>query len=198
MENDPYQDEFFVAGDPVPQSRPRVTRTGHVYYASRIVRYRKAVELAARAAGLPLRDGPLWLGIECVFERPKSHKKASGGLKPDAPAFPFHKGDCSNLAKGIEDSLENVAYRSDAQVVELQVRRRYARGDEQAGAHITICDVEPLPDAIRKRARSVNKSWTVAERNKRDTTRSDPLQIKRMIEYRELLDDTEDNADGRT
>ena len=191
MENDPYQNEFFILGDPVPQSRPRVTRAGGVYYASRIVRYRKAVELAARAAGLPLRDGPVWLGIECIFQRPKSHKKAGGGLKPDAPAFPFHKGDCSNLAKGIEDALHRIAYRDDAQIVELSVRRRYAKGDEQPGARVTICDVEPLPDVIAKRAKSVNRSWTVAERNTREVNRSQSLQIDRMIEYRDILDDTD-------
>ena len=191
MDVDPYQSEFFVPGDPVPQSRPRVTRAGGVYYASRIVRYRKTVELAARAAGVPLRDGPVWLGIECVYARPKSHLKAGQNLRPDAPAFPYHKGDCTNVAKGIEDSLELIAYRSDDQVIELSVKRRYAKPNEPAGAHITICDIEPLPDTIEKRARSVNRSWTVAERNKRNVNRSQSIQHERMIEYRDILRDDE-------
>ena len=79
MDADPYQSEFTVPGDPVPQSRPRVTRSGHVYYADRIVRYRREVVLAARAARLPLREGPVWLGIEAIFQRPKAHIKKRGG-----------------------------------------------------------------------------------------------------------------------
>lgn len=192
MDVDPYQSEFFVPGDPVPQSRPRVTRAGGVYYSSRIVRYRKAVELAARAAQLPLRDGPVWLGIECVYARPKSHLKAGDGLRPDAPAFPYHKGDATNLAKGIEDSLNRIAWNDDAQVIELSVKRRYAKPDEQAGAHITICDIEPMPDTIQKRAKSVNRSWTVAERNKRNVNRSESVQERRMVDYRDILKDDAD------
>jgi len=95
MDADPYQSEFTVPGDPVPQSRPRVTRTGHVYYADRIVRYRREVVLAARAARLPLREGPVWLGIEAIFQRPKTHFKKRGGVgvRPDAAAFQFSSGD---------------------------------------------------------------------------------------------------------
>ena len=190
MEADPYQSEFFVPGDPVPQSRPRVTRTGHVYYASRIVQYRKAVELAARAAGLPLRDGPVWLGIEAIFSRPKSHFKNRGGvgvLRPGSPAFPFARGDATNLAKGIEDSLNGIAWLDDAQVVELSVRRRWAKPGEDAGAHVTICDIEPMPDVVEKRRNTINRHWSVGEREERQVEKRQTLQERRMLEWGDIL-----------
>ena len=191
MDADPYQSEFVVPGDPVPQSRPRVTRSGHVYYASRIVQYRRAVEAAARASGLPLREGPVWLGIEAVFQRPKSHIKNRGGVgvvRPDAPAFPYSRGDATNLAKGIEDALNQIAWADDSQVVELTVRRRWAKPGEDAGAYIAICDIEPTPDVIEKRRNTISRQWTVAEREARNVNRRPSVQERRMINYRDIFD----------
>lgn len=196
METDPYQSEFTVPGDPVPQSRPRVTRSGNVYYADRIVRYRREVVLAARAARLPLREGPVWLGIEAVFQRPKSHIKKRGGVgvRPDAAAFPFSRGDCSNLAKGIEDALLGVAYKDDSQVVELTVRKRWAKPGEDAAAIVTICDIEPLPDVAEKRRDAVKRSWTVAEREERRVHKPRTLQEERMLQWGDILRDEDLDA----
>lgn len=194
MDADPYQSEFRVPGDPVPQSRPRVTRRGGVYYADRIVRYRHHVQVAARAAGLPLREGPLWLGIECVFERPKSHLKKRGGVgvRPDAPAFPYAKGDCTNIAKGIEDALNGIGWLDDSQVVEIQVRKRYAKPGEDPAAIVTICDVEPPPDVIDKRRQAVNRSWTVGERDERQVYKPQSVQERRMLQWGDILEDMAD------
>ena len=194
MDADPYQSEFVVPGDPVPQSRPRVTRRGGVYYADRIVRYRHHVQVSARAAGLPLREGPLWLGIECVFERPRSHYKKRGGVgvRADAPVFPFWKGDCTNIAKGIEDALNGIGWHDDSQVVELLVRKRYAKLDEDPAAIVTICDVEPPPEVIHKRRQAVNRSWTVGEREDRQVYKPQSVQEKRMLQWGNLLEDLPD------
>ena len=193
MDADPYQSEFTVPGDPVPQSRPRVTRSGHVYYADRIVRYRREVVLAARAARLPLREGPVWLGIEAVFQRPKAHYKRTN-VRTDAAAFPFSRGDCSNLAKGIEDALLGVAYKDDSQVVELTVRKRWAKPGEDAAAIVTICDIEPLPDVAEKRRDAVKRSWTVAEREERRVHKPRTLQEERMLQWGDIL--AEEDGDG--
>ena len=191
MDADPYQSEFTVPGDPVPQSRPRVTRRGGVYYADRIVRYRHHVQVAARAAGVPLREGPLWLGVECIFERPKSHRRKSG-LKPDAPEFPYAKGDCTNIAKGIEDALNGIGWLDDSQVVELAVRKRWAKPGEDPAAIVTICNVEPLPDVIEKRRNAVNRSWTVGEREERRVYKPQSMQERRMIQFSDIVEDWPD------
>ena len=119
---------FSVPGDPVPQPRPRVTTRGghgHAYTPSghRIHAYRQAVALAAKAAGaIPTERVPLTLIVDLVFARPKSHYRR-GEVRDDAPKLP--RADCSNCLKGIEDSLNGVAWVDDTQVGKVVVEKSY-------------------------------------------------------------------------
>ena len=118
---------FSVDGDPVPQPRPRVTvrgKHGHAYTPSdhRIHAYRQAVALSAKAAGCQPHGEPAEVVIDVVFARPKSHMNKSG-VKPDAPQLP--RADLDNLAKGILDSLNGVAWADDTQVRRLVVEKSY-------------------------------------------------------------------------
>jgi len=119
---------FTVEGDPVPQPRPRVTvrgKHGHAYTPAdhRIHAYRQAVALAAKAAGAtPTDQAPLTLVVDLVFARPKSHFRKSG-LREDAPKLP--RADCSNCLKGIEDSLNGIAWVDDTQVGKVTVEKSW-------------------------------------------------------------------------
>jgi Holliday junction resolvase RusA-like endonuclease len=119
---------FTVPGNPVPQPRPRVTvrgKHGHAYTPSShpIHAYRQAVALAAQAAGAtPTDRAPLTLIIDLVFARPKSHYRKSG-VREDAPTLP--RADCSNVLKGIEDSLNGVAWVDDTQVGKVIIEKTW-------------------------------------------------------------------------
>jgi len=119
---------FEVAGDPVPQPRPRVTTRGghgHAYTPSghAIHAYRKAIADAAREAGAtPTDRAPITLVVDLVFARPKSHYCKSG-LRADAPTLP--RPDCSNGLKGLEDSLNGVAWVDDSQIGRVVVEKTY-------------------------------------------------------------------------
>jgi Holliday junction resolvase RusA-like endonuclease len=119
---------FEVAGDPVPQPRARITTRGghgHAYTPAghAIHAYRAAIAAAARAAGAtPTDRAPLTLVVDLVFARPKSHYRKSG-LKADAPVLP--RADCSNVLKGVEDSLNGVAWVDDSQVGRVVVEKSY-------------------------------------------------------------------------
>lgn len=117
---------FVVPGKPVPQPRPKVTRKGHAYTPDNgIVAYRKAIALAAKAAGAsPTKRAPLTLEIQWVFVRPKSHFKASGELNPRT-ALPLPPGDGSNYLKGVEDCLNGVAWEDDVQIGEWKLSKTY-------------------------------------------------------------------------
>ena len=112
----------------MPQPRARITTRGghgHAYTPSAhpIHAYRQAIAAAAVAAGATPTDRvPITLVIDLVFARPKSHYRKSG-LKADAPKLP--RADCSNVLKGLEDSLNGVAWVDDSQVGRVVVEKSY-------------------------------------------------------------------------
>jgi Holliday junction resolvase RusA-like endonuclease len=119
---------FTVAGDPVPQPRPRVSTRGgfaRAYVPARhpVHAYRQAVADAAKAAGVTVSDDAVSVELTFLFERPKSHKNKRG-LKKDAPSLP--PPDVDNLAKAALDSLTCVAWHDDRQVARLVVSKGYA------------------------------------------------------------------------
>jgi Holliday junction resolvase RusA-like endonuclease len=119
---------FSVDGDPVPQPRARISTRGgfgRAYTPSdhKIHAYRAAVAAAASEAGAtPTDAAPITLIIDLVFARPKSHYRKSG-LREDAPKLP--RADCSNVLKGIEDSLNGVAWVDDTQVGRVVVEKSW-------------------------------------------------------------------------
>jgi Holliday junction resolvase RusA-like endonuclease len=139
---------FRVYGDPVPQPRPRVSTFGgharaYVQKTHPIHAFREAVRLAALAAGVQRSSGPVHLEMRFVFARPKSHFKADGSLRGDAPIVPPQRcGDWDNLGKGAGDALEGVAYHNDSQVVRAIVDREYG---EAAFVDVRISEV-PVGD----------------------------------------------------
>jgi Holliday junction resolvase RusA-like endonuclease len=139
---------FRVYGDPVPQPRPRVSTFGgharaYVQKTHPIHAFREAVRLAALAAGVQRSTGPVEVSILAVFARPPSHRKADGSLRAGAPLYPGHRcGDSDNLAKGILDGLQGVAFDDDDQADLGYVRRRYGN---TAFVDVRIADV-PIGD----------------------------------------------------
>lgn len=71
-----------------------------------------------------LLDGPLSLSVRFVVPRPKSHFGVRG-LRPSAPAWPAKKPDATKLLRGVEDALNRIVWRDDAQVVVQRVEKVY-------------------------------------------------------------------------
>jgi Holliday junction resolvase RusA-like endonuclease len=119
---------FEVPGNPVPQPRARISTRGGFGRAYTpgdhpIHAYRAAVAAAARDAGAEPTDAvPITLIVDLVFARPKSHYRKTG-LRADAPKLP--RPDCSNVLKGIEDSLNGVAWVDDTQVGKVIVEKSF-------------------------------------------------------------------------
>ena len=117
---------FTVAGQPVPQPRPRVSTAGgfaraYVPKDHAVHAYREAIAEAARGAGLTTTGEVLNVVIDAVFERPKSHMRKAG-VKPDAPKLP--RPDVDNLAKAVLDALQDVMG-DDSLVGRLVVEKSY-------------------------------------------------------------------------
>lgn len=95
----------------------------------------KAVE---SVNGSGLLEGPLWLGVDLYFPRPKGHYGARG-LKPSAPPFPAVRPDVTKLLRAIEDALKGIVWRDDAQVVSQVAVKQYGE-PARAEVHIRTLD----------------------------------------------------------
>lgn len=130
--------QFWVAGLPVPQGssrafvvagRARITSTsGH-----KLQDWRQAIASEARFAFQALQEGPV--RVQAVFYVPRPTSRAKRDLWPD------RKPDVDKLARAALDALTGVAFKDDAQVVQLEASKHYAVGDKQPGV---LIDVAPL------------------------------------------------------
>lgn len=117
--------EFEIELDPIPQPRPKARRIGpgiQIYTPNSgpIKAYKAAIaEAFKQVAGEtfePLK-GPLCLTIGFTFERPHARlKEGAHIIKPDL----------DNLAKGVMDALNGIAWHDDSQIVKLELTKRWA------------------------------------------------------------------------
>lgn len=139
---------FEIPGQPVPQPRARMARSGHAYTPDNgIVAYKAAAILAARvaAAGRTTSPDAHAINLEFVIERPPSHRRKDGSLTPKAPPWPPKRaGDWDNLCKGVCDAItaSRAVWLDDDQVVAWGGSKRYAAAGE---APRTIVTVRRLP-----------------------------------------------------
>ena len=121
--------KFTVLGEPRGKQRPRMTKTGHTYTPAETVQYENLIRLEYRRQCHDFRfedRTPLDARITAYYSIPKS---ASGKKKQamlDRRIRPIKKVDCDNLVKVVLDSLNEIAYRDDVQVVDCQVRKFYS------------------------------------------------------------------------
>lgn len=129
-----------VNGQPKGQPRPRAFSfrgSARMYDPGTAEGWKSCIA----AAWHPLKakheriDGPVAVGLDFTFNRPKSHYLKSG-LRPNAPRWMAGKPDFDNLAKAVCDCLTQIGvWRDDAQVVCSHITKRYS---EEPGCVITI------------------------------------------------------------
>lgn len=119
-----------IPGEPVPQGRPRFTRSGHAYDPEKSHAYKAAVALLARRAmkGNEPMDGAVGCYIEFTHTIPKSFTKGKRLAARYGMYAKATRPDIDNLAKGVMDAIKGIVWRDDAQVTTLSLRKRY--GDE--------------------------------------------------------------------
>ncbi len=114
--------------EPVPASRPRVSKRG-TYYGKRYTKFRRAAKhaLAQLKLGKPI-SGPI--SVHCAFycKKPKTTKR-------DIPV-----GDVDNYLKSALDSCNGVLWDDDDQIVKCSGRKEFEDAD---GPRIVITIFAP-------------------------------------------------------
>lgn len=120
--------DFEIEWKPVGKGRPRFKRVGNfvqTYTPANTAEYEKLVRLRFQNAGGVITDKPVRVEIVAFFAPPKSARKKDKIEMLANRILPEKKPDVDNVAKIILDALNKVAYKDDAQVVELSVKKRY-------------------------------------------------------------------------
>jgi Holliday junction resolvase RusA-like endonuclease len=101
---------------PTPAPRPRITRWG-AYNDPKYTAHKKQIsEIAKRFFKEPMQ-GALRMGILFQFKKTKSWTKK----KKREAYWHTQKPDADNLAKTVKDALNQIAYKDDSQICDLDV-----------------------------------------------------------------------------
>jgi len=111
--------------NPVPASRPRVSRWS-TYYPKKYTKFKKDMEALTSEIEITPSEKLVSVELEFRIMMPKSFsKKKRQGLNN---TYCSNNSDIDNYIKAILDSLNGVFYIDDKQVVEIFARKIY--GDE--------------------------------------------------------------------
>ena len=132
--------EFFIAGEPKGQPRPRAFVRGGTTLGFAPVSVELWKGQVALAAKDHLPPTPIETAIVVLlwFEmpRPQGHY-GRRGLKPAAPTHHLARPDVDNLAKAVLDALVGIGFlRDDRLVCSLRVTKRYS--NTVAGCHVRL------------------------------------------------------------
>lgn len=124
---------FSIPGPPQGKARPRVVRAKSgaslTYTPDKTVAYEELVRIRFKAAAHGFRfPDNAQVGIQIVarYPIPKSKSKKVKAAMLAGQMDPTKKPDCDNIVKIICDALNGLAYKDDAQVTRVQIRKKYA------------------------------------------------------------------------
>lgn len=131
---------FIIQGKVQAKQRPRFNGK-FAYTPKETVAYENWVKTCylEKYRGQKPLEKPLKVKIIAYYEIPKSASKKKRQQMLNMEMFPTVKPDTDNIAKGILDSLNKIAYLDDKQVVKLEVEKYYS---DVASVVVMIDEVE--------------------------------------------------------
>lgn len=136
--------EFTVVGEPKGKGRPNFsTYGGHITARTpaKTVEYENLVKMSYLNKCGRYKfpdDAQLAVSIKAYYSIPKSASKKRKEAMLLKVIRPAKKPDCDNVIKSILDSLNSLAYRDDAQVVDVFFHKFY---DEYPRVEVIINEV---------------------------------------------------------
>ena len=119
--------KFVIPGNPKGKARPIITKSGHAFTPKATVSYENWVKQCYMLSGNKERlEGQIGAHIEAFFAIPKSTSLKRHAEMLSGRIRPTKKPDIDNIVKSILDSLNEMAYKDDSQVVQLVVNKYYS------------------------------------------------------------------------
>jgi Holliday junction resolvase RusA-like endonuclease len=140
---------FTIDGEPAGKGRPRVTKFG-THTPEQTVMYENWIKLLYNTTVKHCFEDNVRIIITCHYSITKKDREALGKGKVSTKAYqeakakldgsirPQKKPDLDNIIKIIGDALNKIAYKDDAQVVEVIGRKYYS---EKPRVEVTIEDI---------------------------------------------------------
>ena len=135
---------FIIPGNPKGKGRPRVVSHNgfsKAYTPKDTAVYENLVRVEYELQTKRYRfddDVALEMVIDAYYEIPKSVSKKKKELMVSGIIRPKKKPDADNCIKIIADSLNNVAYRDDTQIVDCRCRKYYS---DEPRVEVTIREI---------------------------------------------------------
>jgi Holliday junction resolvase RusA-like endonuclease len=119
-----------VPGHSRGKGRPKFSRRGafvKAYTPEQTVSAENWVKsCAVDQVGSPLLGGALWVQINVFLMIPESWSKKKKALCSSGELRPIGKPDVDNYAKLVMDSLNEIVWRDDSQIVQLEASKFYS------------------------------------------------------------------------
>lgn len=118
---------FTIDGEPEGKARPRMnTNTGRAYTPDKTRIYEDYARLLYRSQIKHYFEGYVKLTIRAYYSIANSDSKKVKEQKKANILRPSKKPDIDNVVKLIADSLNDVAYKDDTQIVEMNAMKFYS------------------------------------------------------------------------
>lgn len=138
--------EIIIYGEPIPQGRPRFTKTGHAYDPQRSQNYKQLVRfwVTQHLKKIPgfrpfenalCVDLTFYVGIPSSWAKKRKLQAIQGEIRPT-----IRNGDIDNMVKAILDAGNNLLWVDDSIITDLTARKRYT--GELARVVIKITEVK--------------------------------------------------------
>jgi len=118
---------FGIPGSPYGKARHRSTRMGIQYTPKETTQYENLVRtiFVQQRGCWEITLFPITMTVTAVFPIPKSASKKIRAAMIAGLVRPTKRPDWDNIGKIISDSLNEIAYKDDSQVVDAHVKKFY-------------------------------------------------------------------------
>ncbi|MFU0831712.1 MAG: RusA family crossover junction endodeoxyribonuclease [Oscillospiraceae bacterium] len=124
---------FTIPGPPKGKARPRVVRAKNgrslTYTPDKTVAYEELVRIRYQAAAKGFqfpKDAQVAVQIVAWYPVPNNKSKKVKTAMLSGRINPTKKPDCDNIVKIICDALNGFAYKDDAQITQVQIKKKYS------------------------------------------------------------------------